>query len=174
MLLKEVVVREEQIPDIPGVRDVNQRAFGQPQESRIVEVLRDSCRDVLSLVAVYQQSVIGHIFFSPASIAMKDRTVTGMGLAPMAVLPEFQKKGVGATLVRTGIFSLRARGCPFIVVMGHPRYYQRFGFEKAGSHHIESEWDVPDEAFRIMILDDIAMKGVRGTVCYRPEFTEGM
>ena len=174
MLLKEVVVRAEQAQDIPGVREVNQSAFGQPQEGRIVDALRDACRDVLSLVAVYRERVIGHILFSPVSIAMQERTVTGMGLAPMSVLPEFQKKGIGTTLVRTGIFSLRARACPFIIVLGHPQYYPRFGFEKASVYHIESEWDVPEEAFMIMVLDDIAMKGVQGTACYRPEFAEAM
>ena len=174
MILKEVVVRGEQAQDIPSISELNQLAFGQPQEGRIVDVLRNSCRDILSLVAVYQDRVVGHILFSPSSISMKERTITGMGLAPMAVLPEFQKKGIGTTLVRTGIFSLRARACPFIVVIGHPQYYPRFGFEKASTYHIESEWAVPDEACMIMILDDIAMKGVQGTVCYRPEFAENM
>jgi putative acetyltransferase len=174
MILQEVVVRGEQAQDIPGIREVNRLAFGQAQESRIVDVLRDSCRDILSLVAVYQGHIVGHILFSPASISMKERTVTGMGLAPMAVLPEFQRKGVGTTLVRTGIFSLKARTCPFIIVLGQPQYYPRFGFKKASIYHIESEWNVPDEAFMIMILDDIAMKGVQGTARYRPEFVEAV
>ncbi|MFA5260987.1 MAG: N-acetyltransferase [Candidatus Omnitrophota bacterium] len=174
MMLQDIVVRGEQVQDISGIREVNQLAFGQEQEGRIVDVLRDSCRDILSLVAVYRDRIVGHVFFSPASISTKERMITGMGLAPMAVLPEFQRKGVGTTLVRTGIFSLRARTCPFIIVLGHPQYYPRFGFKKASIYHIQSEWDVPDEAFMIMILDDIAMKGVQGTVRYRPEFAEAM
>ncbi|HQO57694.1 MAG TPA: N-acetyltransferase [Candidatus Omnitrophota bacterium] len=172
MILQEIVVRGEQAQDIAGIREVNQAAFGQAQEGRIVDVLRNNCRDILSLVAVLQGRVVGHILFSPVSLSTKERTVTGVGLAPMAVLPEFQRMGVGTTLVRTGIFSLRARACPFIIVLGQSRYYSRFGFEKASAYHIESEWDIPEEAFLIMILDSIAMKGMQGTARYRPEFSE--
>jgi len=97
-----------------------------------------------------------------------------MGLAPMAVLPDHQREGIGSELVRTGIERLRNVGCPFVIVLGHPEYYPRFGFEVASHHGIRGEWDVPDEAFMILVLDESEMQGVSGLVKYRPEFAEGM
>ncbi len=173
-MLKEVIVREEQPDDIPAIREVNNLAFGQSQEASIIDALRENCPEIMSLVAIYHNKIIGHILFSPAEIKTEDRSITGMGLAPMCVLPEYQRRGVGSTLVRTGVFSLRARSCPFMIVLGYPQFYTRFGFEQAGTHHIQSEWDVPDEAFMIMIFDEVALRGVQGTARYRPEFAAAM
>jgi putative acetyltransferase len=91
----------------------------------------------------------------------------------MAVHPDRQRQGIGSQLVRRGLAILRERGCPFVVVVGHPHYYPRFGFEPASKHGVTSEWDgIPDDAFLVLILDAAAMNGVRGTARYRPEFNE--
>jgi putative acetyltransferase len=96
-----------------------------------------------------------------------------MGLAPMAVLPDRQRQGIGSQLVRRGVDLLRERRCPFVVVVGHPEYYPRFGFEPASAHALVSQWDgMPDAAFMVLILDDHAMAGVRGVARYRGEFDE--
>ena len=95
-------------------------------------------------------------------------------LAPMAVLPEYQRQGIGTALVRTGIAKLREKLCPFIIVLGHPEYYPRFGFEPASHHGVRSEWEVPDEAFMIRLLDDIETDGSSALAKYRREFTEAM
>jgi len=98
-----------------------------------------------------------------------------MGLAPMAVLPEFQRQGIGSRLVRYGLDILRQGSCPFIIVLGHPEYYPRFGFEPASTHKIRCQWTgVPDEAFMIIILDKDAMAGVSGIAAYRSEFDDAM
>jgi putative acetyltransferase len=94
-----------------------------------------------------------------------------MGLAPMAVVPGRQREGIGSRLVREGIERLRARRCPFVVVLGHPEYYPRFGFEPASRRAVRCEWDVPDEAFRILVLDEESMSGVSGLARYREEFS---
>ena len=169
---KMIRVREEQSDDIPAIRKVNERAFGQPQEADLVDKLRRNCNDLLSQVAVAQDQVVGHILFSPAIIESENGTVQGMGLAPMAVLPEYQRQGVGAELIRTGITKLESKGCPFVVVLGHAEYYPRFGFEPASSQGIRSEWEVPDDAFMILVLNESEMKGISGLAKYRPEFAE--
>ena len=165
-------IREEQSEDIPIIREVNKRAFGQPQEADVVDELRRNCNDLMSLVAVAQDQVVGHILFSPVTIESEDRIVRGVGLAPMAVLPEYQRKGVGAELIRTGITRLGSKGCPFVIVLGHAEYYPRFGFETASRYGVRSEWDVPDDAFMILILNKSEMQGISGLARYRPEFAE--
>jgi putative acetyltransferase len=167
-----MMVREERPEDIHGIHDVNERAFGQPQEADLVDKLRRNCNDVLSLVAVEQNQVVGHILFSPATVESQERTVHGMGLAPMAVQPEYQRQGVGASLVRKGITKLESKGCPFVIVLGHASYYPRFGFEPASRYRIRSEWEVPDNAFMILVLDKSEMEGISGLARYRPEFAQ--
>ncbi len=97
-----------------------------------------------------------------------------MGLAPMAVLPENQRQGIGSKLIKTGISKMKNRKCPFIIVVGHPDYYPRFGFEPASRYGIQSEWDVPDEAFMILVFDEDKMRGISGVAKYLPEFAEAM
>ena len=97
-----------------------------------------------------------------------------MGLAPLAVLPEFQRLGVGSALVRAGISMLKDMGCPFIIVLGHPGYYPRFGFQKASTCGIRCQWEVPDEAFMILVLNQQAMEGISGVARYRNEFDEAI
>jgi putative acetyltransferase len=80
-------------------------------------------------VAEDDGAIVGHILFTP--VVVEGRPALGMGLAPLAVLPGRQRQGIGSQLVRRGLDSLRERGCPFVVVVGHPEYYPRFGFEPA-------------------------------------------
>ena len=119
-------------------------------------------------------AVVGHILFTPALIEGAGRRVVGMGLAPLAVLPDHQGQGIGSTLVRYGLKVLRERDCPFIIVLGHPVYYPRFGFERASLHSLACQWEVPDEAFMVLILDAAALAGVSGEARYRAEFDEAM
>jgi len=170
-----IKIREEKVEDHEAVREINDNAFGQPEEGRIVDKIRVACEDIISLVAVDDEKVVGHIFFSLAEINNKGKTIKGIGLAPMAVHPAYQNKGVGSLLVNEGIKRVKESGCPFIIVLGHEKYYPRFGFEKASNYGIKPQWDgVPDEAFMIMILDHEAMAGVSGIAKYRKEFDEAM
>lgn len=167
-----ITIRPESPADASAVRRLNELAFGQPAEADLVEKLRAACGDALSLVAV-ADDVVGHILFTPVVVEGASRRVVGMGLAPMAVLPDRQRQGIGSQLVRRGLDMLRQRGCPFVVVVGHPEYYPRFGFEPASAHALVSQWDgMPDAAFMVLILDDHAMAGVRGVARYRGEFDE--
>jgi putative acetyltransferase len=106
--------------------------------------------------------------YSPITI---DGKVTGAALGPMAVLPEYQRKGVGSDLVRRGNERLKEEGCPFIIVLGHEDYYPRFGFKPASAHGVRCEWEAPDNVFMLLILDEAKMRGVSGLAKYRDEFS---
>jgi putative acetyltransferase len=162
-----VIIRDERPEDVPFVRDVNRLAFEQDQEANIVDALRSNGVALLSLVAVIDDAVVGHILYSPAFIG----GVEGAGLAPMAVLPEHQRRGIGSQLVEAGNARLRDRGCPFIIVLGHPGFYPRFGFRPARAMGVTCEWDVPDDVFMIVVLDEHRMRGVSGLARYREEFS---
>ena len=167
-----ITIRPETSEDAARVRYINELAFGQPGEADLVDKLRQACADAVSLVAE-DDAVVGHILFTPVVVESAGRRVLGMGLAPMAVLPDRQRQGIGSQLVRQGLQNLRERGCPFVVVVGHPEYYPRFGFERASMHNLTSEWEgVPDDAFMVLILDARAMTGVSGVATYRREFHE--
>lgn len=92
----------------------------------------------------------------------------------MAVLPERQRQGIGSELVRAGLAELRERDCAFVIVLGHPEYYPRFGFVPASKHGIGCEWEVPGEAFMILVFDETRLPEAGGWACYRPEFSEAM
>ena len=165
-----IIVRDEKSGDVAAVREINELAFEKPVEANIVERLRAACKSHVSLVAVIDEKVVGHILFTPVTIdgsAIRG----GMGLAPMAVHPERQRRGVGKELVRAGIARLESESRPFIIVIGHPAYYPRFGFERASGRGLSSQWEgIPDEGFMVIILDSQVMDGVTGVVRYRDEF----
>jgi len=163
-----IEIREEGPHDVAAVRDLNRRAFGQDQESNIVDALRGSGAALLSLVATVNDRLVGHIMYSSAVIG---DSVTGAALGPMAVLPECQRQGIGSKLVEAGNQKLKDAGCPFIIVMGHADYYPRFGFRPASEHGIKCEWDVPDDVFMLLVLDQAKVQGVSGLARYRHEFS---
>ena len=170
-----ISIREEQAADIPAVRTVNELAFAQAGEADIVDALRQNCAEVLSLVAVDGDDVVGHILFSPATVEGKHGIVRGMALAPLAVLPARQRQGIGSALVKHGLALLRKRSCPFVIVLGHADYYPRFGFEPTSRHGLTSQWPgVPAEVFMVLICAGNAMAGVSGVARYRGEFDQAM
>ena len=169
-----IEIREEQSLDITPIREVHIEAFGQSLEAEIVDQLRQNCNDLLSLVAVLENQVVGHILFSPATIESQGRNVSGMALAPMAVLPEYQRQGIGSELVKAGLARQRNNQCPFVLVLGHAEYYPRFGFESASLYGIRSKWEVPEEVFMILVLKETEMKGISGVAKYRQEFDEAL
>ena len=151
-----------------AIRELNKLAFGQDQEGNIVDALRSNGAASLSLVATLNGQVVGHIMYSPASVG---GGVTGAALGPMAVLPAHQRQGIGRILVEAGNRKLKDTGYPFIIVVGHAKYYPRFGFESAASHGITCEWEVPNDVFMLLVLDQAQMRGVSGLAKYRPEFS---
>jgi putative acetyltransferase len=161
-------VRPETAEDRAAVRTVNERAFGRTAEADLVDALRDAGAAAVSLVAVEDGRLIGHILFSPVTVEGCEATL--LGLAPMAVLPEAQRRGAGSLLVRAGLEACRRLGAAGVVVLGHPEYYPRFGFAPGRPQGLTCEFPSPDEAFMALELRPGGLTGVRGEVKYRPEF----
>jgi putative acetyltransferase len=165
-----MVVRTERTEDHESVRRVNELAFEQPNEADLVDALRANARPYISLVAIVDEQVVGHIFFSPVSVESESSVFIAMGLAPMAVLPEYQNQGIGSQLVREGLKACQRLGHGIVVVLGHANYYPRFGFTSASLKGLRSEYDVPDEVFMVAELIEGALGGRGGLVKYHPEF----
>jgi putative acetyltransferase len=167
-----MTIRPEKTEDLVAIRHINEQAFGRPAEANLVDALRRNGKVTLSLVAEDDGRIVGHILFSPVTIEAGDDQLTGVGLAPMAVLPEMQNRGIGSLLVKRGLERCREAGYPFAVVLGHPSYYPRFGFVPASRFNLKCEYDVADEVFMAMELLDGALGNCAGVVKYQAEFNE--
>jgi putative acetyltransferase len=164
------LIRPENPTDHASIRHVNTLAFGQPNEADLVDALRRHQALTLSLVAVQDHRLVGHIAFSPVSIVSATTTHDALGLGPMGVLPTHQRQGIGSQLVESGLQACRDIGCGVVVVLGHPHYYPRFGFTPAMPYGIVWEHDAPEEAFMVKALQEGVLAQTRGVVKYRPEF----
>ena len=164
-----MTVRPEQPADHDAARMVHRSAFGENSpEAGLVDALRAAGSHVaeLCLVAESAGEVVGHIFFSRARLDSGDDV---LALAPMAVLPEWQRQGVGSRLVEASLQRAAETNYPLVVVVGHPSYYPRFGFEPAGGHGIVAPWDIPPEAWMVHRLPAYRREA-RGTVTYPEAF----
>lgn len=161
-------IRPEAPSDHAAVHDLNVAAFGREAEARLVAMLREQARPLVSLVAEEGGAVVGHIMFSPVSLHGFAGLM--MGLAPMAVAPARQRQGIGSALARTGLERCRELGAAAVVVLGHPDFYPRFGFLPAARFGLACEYDVPAEAFMALELEPHALRGASGTVSYHPAF----
>jgi putative acetyltransferase len=175
-----MTVRDERQSDATSIRRVVERAFGQVAEANLVERLRLAGAASISLVAVEdsdgaraeRDEVIGHILFSPVTIEERMPTVPALGLAPMAVAPEHQRRGIGRALIETGLTRCRDQGVGLVVVLGHPGYYPRFGFRSAHSVGLTCEYDSSPEAFMALELTLGALDACTGLVRYHPAFAD--
>src|SRR4029077_1967502 len=125
---------------------------------------------ITSLVAVENEQIVGHVAFSALAIDSQDTQMNAVALAPLAVLPAQQRRGIGSELVRCGIDDCWGAGYRAVFVLGEPAFYRRFGFTKASLHGIRCPFDVPEEAFMAAELFPGALAGHSGTVQYHPEF----
>jgi putative acetyltransferase len=166
-----VAILHERPEDANAIRFVLEEAFGQSIEADLVDALRRRGALTLSLVALREDEVVGHIVFSPVTIESPESRFDAIGLGPMAVLPPYQGKGIGSQLVRIGLEQCRQAGHEIVVVLGHPDFYGRFGFVPTRHRGLHCEFDVPDGVFMVMELRQGALAGRGGLVKYQPEFT---
>ena len=167
-------IRRETAEDIEAIGCVNEKAFGQKQERELVDKLRQHGKLILSLVAVEDGKIVGHIAFSPVMVESEDGSFSAVTLAPLAVLPQRQKQGIGTKLINTAIGHCRKLGHELIFLVGHSQYYPRFGFIKAGEKGIKCEFKAPPEAFMLLELKPDALAGRTGIVKFQPAFHEAI
>lgn len=169
-----VAIRPEQPEDRQAIHRLNQSAFGGDTEARLVVALRASPAFVpgLSLVAVEGRQIVGHVLFTRLRVTEAGVARPALALAPMAVLPARQKRGIGSALVRRGLTEARELGHQVVIVLGHPGYYPRFGFQPARPLGIRAPFEAPTEAFLVLGLQPGALDGFRGLVEYPAEFLE--
>jgi putative acetyltransferase len=171
---REVAVFEDWTDDALDVARIHEQAFGRPDEAAMVGAVRQSGVPTISLVAAVNQVLVGHVLLSPVTVDGRAEQL-GLGLAPMAVTPEHQRRAVGTALVREALRRARVLGHGFVVVLGWPEYYPRFGFVPASRFGLGYEGDVPDEAFMVLPLREgaLPMAAGAGLVRFQPAFSSG-
>jgi putative acetyltransferase len=163
------LIRPETDADHNAIRHVNRLAFGQDAEARLLDALRDGGYVRASLVAEKDRQVVGHVLFSALPIITEAGTVPALALAPMAVLPDYQRQGIGSALVRRGLDVCKEQGHRIVVVLGHPHFYQRFRFSSKLAAQFESPY-TGRESFMALELMPGALNDVTGRVQYPPPF----
>lgn len=169
-----IIIRPETLEDSNVIFEVNKLAFGQENEARLVENIRQAANfnPKLSLVAIKNEKVVGHLLFSPIIIQTPKGDIPALALAPLAVCPEFQNQGIGSKLVKQGLEECQGLEYKVVVVIGHPNYYTRFGFSSATAKGLSAPFPVPDEAFMILELVPGTLDGINGMVKYPLSFDE--
>jgi putative acetyltransferase len=163
-----MIIRDDSPEDRGAVRWLNEAAFGQPDEADLIERLRNEDVVLGSYVAELSRLIVGHILFSRMMIETTAGSVPAVALAPMAVLPKHHRKGIGGELIRYGLDRMHTRGENIVIVVGHPKYYPRFGFSSDLARSLDSPF--PPEAFMALELRPGALDGVRGRVRYPAAF----
>ena len=170
-----VTIRQEQKSDYKEVYELNSSAFEEDEEARLVTLLRKSSAFIpsLSLVAIMKDTIVGHILFTKIKIVDENGNENeSLALAPMAVSPKFQKSGIGSQLIKTGLDIAREMNFKSVIVLGHDKYYPRFGFEPTTKWNITSPYDVPSNFFMGLELIQDGLKNSSGMVQYAKEFDE--
>lgn len=166
-----MLIRHEQQQDHASVYQLNSKVFDTVAEAGLVDALRQQANPCVSLVAVQDSQIIGHIFFSPVTLSNHSE-LNMMGLAPMAVLPEYQRQGIGSALVRAGLEHCYQLGCVAVAVLGHPEYYPKFGFQPSVNFNVRSEYEVPDDVCMLLELTPGTLSGRSGKIKYHQAFGE--
>ena len=167
-----MTIRQEESGDAAAIRRVVQDAFGGSSEADLIDALRTHGKFKLSLVAVREGQVAGHLLFTEVTIESAGSNLKALGLAPLAVKAEFQRQGVGSALMQHGLVQCRDLGYGAVVVLGHPQYYPKFGFLPANRYGLRCEYEVPEDVFMVLELRAGALRGIGGLVRYQPEFLE--
>lgn len=167
-----VTIRHENISDYEQITEINTAAFEQTNESELIIALRKNpnFHEDLSFVACIDNKIVGHLLLFPIVIINNVSTKESLALAPMSVLPEYQNKGIGSSLITHAKEVARFFGYTSIIVLGHKDYYPKFGFKPANIWNIKAPFEVPDEVFMAIELKENALQHVSGTVEYPIEF----
>lgn len=162
--------RAEIPADGPAIRAVHLLAYNRNQEADLVDKVRNNAAAKLSMVAELDGAIVAHVLFSPVLLGEGATAVHGLGLAPVGVLPHLQKRGIGTQLIQAALAKARSGDCPFVVVLGEPSYYARFGFEPARKLGVHCKLEAPAGAFMLLVFDKSRVVGGMGLARYGEEF----
>jgi putative acetyltransferase len=165
-----LITRPESDGDADGIRCVLIEAFGGDTEAKLIHALRNSGALTLSFVACTVGGIVGHVAFSPMHADGEAERGDLLGLAPVAVHPQWQRRGIGSALVQCGLAECRRRGVIAVFVLGEPAFYARFGFIAAHTRTLRCVYEAPPGAFQVLLLGDASTLPPAGLVRYRPEF----
>lgn len=172
-----IIIKQEQKNNYEIVEDLIKRSFENEEfsdksEHLLVNRLRNSSSFIkeLSLVAFDEEKIVGHILFTKAKIDNDKEAFETLALAPVSVLPDYQGKGIGSKLIQEGLKIAKEIGYKSVIVLGHDKYYPKFGFIPASNFNIKAPFEVPDEAFMALELVRNGLKNVNGIVVYAKEF----
>lgn len=163
-----IEIRPETSEDVAAVHALTARAFGRTAEADLNDQLRRNGKAVLSLVALEEGGVVGHVMFSPVEF----EGPRGVALGPIAVAEECRGRGIARALIEQGVATLRAEGWEFVMLLGSPQLYPRFGFLPGCHFRLRSDFDVPDEVFMVRELQSGALADASGMASFSPEFGE--
>ena len=171
--MTDIIIRKESSLDYDRISKVNDLAFVQKQEGELIVKLRMRKEYIpeLSLVAEFNGNIIGHILFFPIYILSGDDKIQTLALAPMSIIPGFQNKGLGGDLIMAGMKAANELGFTSVLVLGHPKYYPKFGFKKASKWKIKAPFDVPEEAMMAIELKNGSLNFGGGIIDFPPEYT---
>ncbi|MFC7682136.1 GNAT family N-acetyltransferase [Paenibacillus sp. GCM10028914] len=167
------MIRTEQVQDYSQVDKLLRNAFNGDEEVHIVERIRaqGDYEPNLSLVADNDGAITGHIMFSYAQLIDGQKSYKVAGLAPLAVDPSYQRKGIGSALIHEGLERCRQFDIPLVFLIGHPEYYSRFDFVKAVDYGFElKQFEVPDEVFMVYEVQAGALNRYKGELRYSKAF----
>ncbi|MEQ8524730.1 N-acetyltransferase [Gracilimonas sp.] len=167
-----IKVLQERPEHIDTISSLTIKAFPSNAEANLIDKLREKLTNFYSFVAIKDGEVIGHILFTPVYLDGPENNISIFGLGPMAVLPKYQKSGVGSKLVRRSLKFLKKQEIDAVVVLGHKEYYSKFGFESSAKYGVKSEFDVPDDVFMIKFLNRDFKSILKGTIKYDELFSK--
>lgn len=171
LMAPEWAVRAELPVDIDQIHELHRTSFSRPAEAELVDAVRASAGFIpqLSLVAATADgSVLGHVLISRVELQRDEESTAVLALAPVAVLPAHRDRGIGSTLVAGALAMAEERDEPFVVVLGSPRFFARFGFLPAAGFGVTGPYDVPDDVYQIYPQPATEIPG--GRVVYPPSF----
>ncbi|CAF0887615.1 unnamed protein product [Rotaria sp. Silwood1] len=170
-------IRREQDSDKDDVFRIHQNSFQRDDEAQLVEKLRKNSQfnSNLSFVALVDKKIVGHLLFTPIKInySLSSKSISSLALAPISILSEYQRQGIGSKLIGYGLSELKLQGFSSIIVLGHEHYYPRFGFVPARKYNIRAPFPLDnDDCFMALELkpETFSLNDGEGVVQYLPEF----
>lgn len=166
-----IIVRKERESDFPHIREILANAYGRRNEADLVEFVRDATSTAIGLVAVDDGQSVGYAMLTPVWVDDGSSPI-GVGIGPVAVVPDRQGEGFGTALIRHALAVCKREGISVVVALGYPDYYRRFGFSPAVDAGLHSAYDAFDDSFMAIELDEDALGEISGTIRYLDAFTD--